>query len=259
VTIKLVTRSQWGAQPSKGSLTYIDSTRGVKVHYEGSHVPLALANANQHGKCDDRMRTIQASHLNHPTENYADIAYNYVVCPHGYVYEGRGYHKKTGANGTAALNLKDYAVCAMLGNSGLVKPPDAQLNGIVDAIELLRSKGKAGGWVGGHRDGHATACPGDPLYAWVQKGAPRPTIKEDDMALTADDINKVAIATVNHLLAGGGALENSDISRVVAAIGAKPVTVTLTTAQIQAIAASPVLAENIAEKVAAKLATRLAN
>jgi hypothetical protein len=146
----------------------------VKVHYEGTYVPKSLANADQHSKCDDRMRDIQASHLNNPREDYSDIAYNYVVCPHGYVYEGRGYHKKTGANGNQALNAQDYAVCAMVGSSGLVYPTDAQLNGIVDAIELLRDKGDAGNWLGGHRDGYATACPGGPLYKWVHDGAERP-------------------------------------------------------------------------------------
>jgi hypothetical protein len=40
------------------------------------------------------------------------------------------------------------------------------------------------------------------------------TTEENDMALTADDISKVAAATVNHLIAGGGALEDSDLDRV---------------------------------------------
>jgi hypothetical protein len=47
------------------------------------------------------------------------------------------------------------------------------LGAIRDGIELLRKHG-AGNEIKGHRDGYATACPGGPLYAWVQKGAPRP-------------------------------------------------------------------------------------
>ncbi|MFJ9633844.1 hypothetical protein ACIRU8_39730 [Streptomyces sp. NPDC101175] len=43
------------------------------------------------------------------------------------------------------------------------------------------------------------------------------TPPEGDVALTADDIEKVAAATVNKLIAGGGVLENSDLSRVWAA------------------------------------------
>lgn len=172
--MKLVTRGAWGARPSRYDLTYIASTGGVKVHYEGTYVPKSLAAADAHGACAGRMRDLQASHLANRQEDYSDIAYNAVVCPHGFVYEGRGPHRKTGANGTSALNARDYAVCAMLGASGLVAPPDAMLDGLVDAITWLRNAGKAGKRVAGHRDGYATACPGDRLYAWVQAGAERP-------------------------------------------------------------------------------------
>ena len=110
-----------------------------------------------------------------------------------------------------------------------------------------------------------TSCPGDArvkqfrevVFPGIVARATGTTTEEDDMPLTDADVNKVAIATVNHLLGGGGALENSDIDRIVKALGARPAT--LTDAQIQALAASPVLAEAIAEKVAAKLAARLAN
>lgn len=172
--MKLVTRSQWGARPSKYDLAYIASTLGVKVHYEGAYVPKSLAAADAHSSCAGRMRDIQASHLANTREDYSDIAYNAMVCPHGSVFEGRGLHRRTGANGTTTLNLRHYAVCAMLGNSGLVQPPDAMLDGLVDAIAWLRSGGAAGDQVQGHRDGHATSCPGDPLYAWVKAGAYRP-------------------------------------------------------------------------------------
>ncbi|MGW0869957.1 peptidoglycan-binding protein [Streptomyces sp. NPDC002740] len=172
--MKFVSRSAWGAKPSRYDLAYISSTLGVKVHYEGTYVPKSLADPIAHASCAGRMRDIQASHLANTKEDYSDIAYNAVVCPHGYVFEGRGLHRRTGANGNATLNAQDYAVCAMVGSSGLVVPTDAQLDGIVDAIQWLRDGGDAGERVRGHRDGYATACPGDPLYAWVQAGAPRP-------------------------------------------------------------------------------------
>jgi hypothetical protein len=170
--MKLVTRAAWGAKPSRYPLNYIAATKGVKIHYEGAPVPTSLA--ADHGKCPGRVRQIQASHLANPKENYSDIAYNFAVCPHGYVFEGRGLHKKTGANGTGPLNTQHYAVLALLGDEGLTQPTDAMLHGLRDAIEYLRAKGGAGKEIKGHRDGHATECPGGPLYTWVQKGAPRP-------------------------------------------------------------------------------------
>ncbi|GAA3045153.1 hypothetical protein GCM10020229_65470 [Kitasatospora albolonga] len=98
-----------------------------------------------------------------------------VVCPHGSVFEGRGAHHQTAANGNGALNRGHYAVCAMLGDSGLTEPTEAMLNGLRDAIEWLRRDGGAGPEIRGHRDGYATSCPGEPLYAWVRQGAPRPS------------------------------------------------------------------------------------
>ncbi|KOX16578.1 MULTISPECIES: peptidoglycan-binding protein [unclassified Streptomyces] len=173
--MKFVSRAQWGARPSRYALAYIGSTRGVKIHYEGSPVPASLARPENHGQCAGRVRAIQASHLANREEDYSDIAYSAMVCPHGYVYEGRGAHRRTGANGSAALNTGHYAVCAMVGDEGLTTPTDAQLDGLRDAIEWLREDGDAGNEIRGHKDGYATACPGPALYAWVQRGAPRPS------------------------------------------------------------------------------------
>ncbi|MFI6813876.1 peptidoglycan-binding protein [Nonomuraea sp. NPDC050328] len=97
----------------------------------------------------------------------------YLACPHRMVFEGRGLHHLPAANG-AGLNAAHYAVLGLVGNSGLVQPPDGVLHGIRDAIEFLRSHGHAGNEIKGHRDGFNTDCPGDALYAWVRRGAPRP-------------------------------------------------------------------------------------
>src|SRR5690606_6603240 len=77
------------------------------------------------------------------------------------------------ANGPG-LNTGHYAVLGLVGSSGLVVPPDDMLHGIRDAIEYLREVGGAGPEIKGHRDGYATECPGEHLYAWVRRGAPRP-------------------------------------------------------------------------------------
>ncbi|MFD3517694.1 peptidoglycan-binding protein [Streptomyces sp. NPDC058657] len=164
----IVRRSTWGA-PATSAAALIASTRGVKVHYLGT-----AYTSRSHDRCDDYVRDVRASHLANKTEGYADVAYNMLVCEHGTVYEGRGAHRRTGANGTATLNSQHYSVCALLGSSGLTQPTDAMLHGIRDAIDYLRAEGDAGDEIKGHRDGYATACPGGPLYAWVQEGAPRP-------------------------------------------------------------------------------------
>ncbi|WP_327074464.1 LysM peptidoglycan-binding domain-containing protein [Kitasatospora purpeofusca] len=124
------------------------------------------------------MRDVQRAHLNDPDEDWIDIAYSFLVCPHGYVFEGRGLGRKNGANGNPSLNQLHYAVCAMVGTSGITSPTAAMLDGLVDAIEYCRASGGAGGEVRGHKDGYATTCPGDELYGWVRAGAPRPGVGE---------------------------------------------------------------------------------
>ncbi|MFB7029681.1 MULTISPECIES: N-acetylmuramoyl-L-alanine amidase [unclassified Streptomyces] len=162
----IIRRSAYGL-PATSPAAYIGETRGVKVHYLGT-----AYTSRPHEQCAAYVRSIRASHLANKRENYVDIAYNFLVCEHGAAFEGRGVHRRTGANGTAALNSQDYAVCGLLGTGG--KPTDAMLNGIRDAIEELRAHGGAGQWIGGHKDGHPTDCPGAALYEWVQRGAPRP-------------------------------------------------------------------------------------
>jgi hypothetical protein len=167
--MKLVTRAQLG-WPASAAPTQT-STKGVKVHYEGTAVSTKLL--TDHAECLAEWQAIRKSHLANTKEGYSDIAYNYGACPHGYLLEGRGIGKRTGANGNQPLNIAHYAIVGLVGSEGLTKPTDAMLGAIRDGIELLRQHG-AGSEIKGHRDGYATECPGGPLYAWVQKGAPRP-------------------------------------------------------------------------------------
>jgi hypothetical protein len=187
MAIKLVSRAAWGArayrQPFGGTL-YTGKRRGVKLHYLGT--PYA---DRPHDRCDDYVRQIQAQHMD--GNGWSDIGYSFVVCTHGTVFEGRGLRRRNSANGNTSLNNDCYAVLLLVGSSGLTRPTDAQLHGARDAIDYCRSEGPAGTWLGGHRDGYATTCPGDPIYAWAKAGAPRPATttpapapapsEEDDM------------------------------------------------------------------------------
>lgn len=186
--MKLVTRAALGWPASAAPAQ--SSTKGVKVHYEGTPVSTRLL--TDHNACLDEWKNIRRSHLANTAENYSDVAYNYAACPHGYLLEGRGLRKRTGANGNQTLNQAHYAILGLVGSSGLTEPTDAMLGAIRDGIDLMRKNG-AGTEIKGHRDGYATACPGGPLYAWVSKGAPRPNgstaPEEDPMAgITEKDI-----------------------------------------------------------------------
>jgi hypothetical protein len=190
-TLKLVTRAQLGWPASAAPIQ--TSTKGVKVHYEGTAVSTKLL--TDHAACLAEWQAIRKSHLANKVENYSDIAYNYGACPHGYLLEGRGIGRRTGANGDQPLNIAHYAIVGLVGSEGLTEPNDLMLGAIRDGIELLRQHG-AGDEIKGHRDGYATACPGGPLYAWVQKGAPRPAGSVTDPGTPTPAKPKVSLSHV---------------------------------------------------------------
>lgn len=182
--MRLVTRAQWGARPrGSGSATPFDP-RGVCVHWEGT----GWASPWAHSTCDDKVRGIQAYHMD--GRGWSDIAYNFLACPHGYVFEGRGLNRRSAANGDTDVNTYWYAVQCMWGSRSGSAPADL-LTACRDAIDYCRNKGGAGDALRGHRDMQQTDCPGDQLYAWTRRGAPRPNPPEDDMPLTDADIFKL--------------------------------------------------------------------
>lgn len=197
--MKLVTRAQWGARAYKSTTPYARKPDGVKVHYLGTKYTYGA-----HDTCAAYVRKLQASHMD--GNGWSDIGYSFVVCEHGYVYEGRGFTRRNSANGNTALNEKNYAVCGLVGNSGSTQPTPEMLHGIRDIIDRLRSEGRAGTYLGGHRDGYATDCPGGPLYQWVKAGAPRPGVvttppanEGDDVALSDADVQRIAHAVWEYM------------------------------------------------------------
>jgi len=163
-----VSRAEWGARKPKSAGNSISShPKGVAVHYEGPKM-----GSRDHTQCAALVRSIQAFHMD--SRGWADVAYSYMVCEHGYVYEGRGVGKGSAANGTTAANLAYYAVCGLVGKGDNVT--SALTDGIRAAIDICRRAG-AGNEIVGHRDLFATECPGDVLYAFAKAGAPySPTV-----------------------------------------------------------------------------------
>lgn len=165
---ELITRAEWGARPSRGASS-LAGTRGVKIHYTGSAESPLLREDDQHERCHARVRQVQAGHMD--GNGWNDIGYTLVACHHGALFEGRGVHILPAANGPG-LNSGHYAILALVGSSGLTEVTPGLRRALCDGIAYLREHGNAGGEVLGHRDGYATTCPGEELYAWVREGAP---------------------------------------------------------------------------------------
>lgn len=156
-----VNRAGWGARPPNGSGNSLTGNgKGYALHWEGPEM-----GSRSHGECDNLMRSIQNYHMD--TQGWSDIAYNLAVCEHGYIFEGRGEHKGSGANGTSDANHNYQSICALVGEND--PQPTALLDGIADAVAMIRSWG-AGSAQKGHRDFVSTACPGNALYNHMKDG-----------------------------------------------------------------------------------------
>lgn len=166
-------RSSWGARSPKSRST-VSGTRGVKAHYTGGRVDPATL--TDHARCRAAVRGIQNGHMD--GNGWADIAYSMIVCDHA-VMVGRGPNVLTAANGPG-LNAGHYSILFLVGTSGVVQPTDNMKRHFHEARDYLRRNGGAGTEIKGHRDGYATSCPGDPIYAWIRAGAPLPSGPKPD-------------------------------------------------------------------------------
>ncbi len=160
--VEYISRGSLG-WPASAAPKKTKATKGVKIHYEGTLVP-----SMDHSKCKSHWTTIRKSHLANKAEGYSDVAYTYAVCQHGSLFEGRGIERRTGANGNAALNADHDAIVVLVGTEYKSVSADV-IAGVKEGISRLRASG-TGKEIKGHRDGYATACPGEALYSAVKAG-----------------------------------------------------------------------------------------
>lgn len=165
-----VSRAEWGARPPVSRSTNITPENGgVTVH----HVDDVHVARSSHSSCAGQVRGIQDYHMD--SHGWVDIAYTYLVCVHGYVFEGRGPGYRTAANGTTSGNQNWYAVCGLVG--GTSSDYDDVTDGLIDAfqwsVSYLRSSGGAGSGINRHLDHKSTECPGS-LSDYVVNGAMEP-------------------------------------------------------------------------------------
>lgn len=178
-----IRRAGWGAvsvDPDRP--TRIPGTDGTVLHWVGPKVWGDAGPAGRHSLCAGKIRGIQRSHM---AGEWYDIAYNEIACPHGYRFEGRGYHVQTGANGSSTANRKYYAILALVGQGDPITAD--LLRALGDAFDAYRGQADAGPETTQHRivlqryAGKSTECPGDTLARLESAGqfmyhppAPRP-------------------------------------------------------------------------------------
>lgn len=159
----IVKRCTWGAEPYRGTPTYLD----LPLHYLYiHHTSTPSQPCLTFEQCATDMRAMQRFHQD--TNGWDDIGYSFVAGSDGNLYEGRGWNW-VGAH-TLGQNTVSYGV-AFIGDYTSVLPSG-------QSLELVRNKFttcavRLGNLVSsyivhGHRQAKPTACPGDALYQEIQ-------------------------------------------------------------------------------------------
>lgn len=156
--MKLVKRSSFGWGAARAS--YAPCNQGLVIHYDGGNTGLAR---KPHSACVTYWKNTRKFHMN--GNGWADIGYSYGACPHGYVFEGRGWQKNQAAQPGGNTT---WTSCTLMSGPA-ENPTEAQINAVRELNVYLQKKDLKERFRG-HRDFFATACPGTKLYAMVKDG-----------------------------------------------------------------------------------------
>lgn len=184
--MKFVSRADWGAKAPNCS-SPLPAVDAIAFHYTA----MDADERSSHSECAARVRGIQAYHQN--TQGWCDIAYNFVVCKHGYVFEGRGF-RYSGATGND--NSHTIAVC-FLGDDTANRDDltDDGRQALVDVTRHIQKQlGKRLSYKG-HRSFMGTACPGNEIYNYITSAAFAAKVNSD----TPPDDDMVSLARIKEL------------------------------------------------------------
>lgn len=160
---RYVHRAAWGARPPKDKPTRLlpSAVDTIVFHYTA-----ALSDAREnHKDCAVRVRGVQAFHQQ--GRGWDDIAYNFLVCRHGYIFEGRGIDAKSAATGKD--NGHTLAVCFLgADREGRDDVTAAGRAALVEITRWIRQRRPAAKLARGHRDFMSTSCPGNEIQAYIR-------------------------------------------------------------------------------------------
>jgi hypothetical protein len=185
----IISRAQWGADEStvEDPADYIEKVEAVFVHHTVGSNSYSCAESSA------LVRGVMAYHIG--TNGWNDLGYNFLVDKCGQIFEGRGGGADLPVLGAHTYGFNTYSTgIAFLGDfEGVDGKPAArptraalesaariaawklgQYGGNPTGKVTLKAGGDTGVWkkdepanldvISGHRDGYATACPGEALY-----------------------------------------------------------------------------------------------
>ena len=155
----VVPRRAWTNLAVKGNNNPMGTVTRLTVHHTGEH-------GNWADLPDiEIVQRIEKYHRNE--KEWAAIGYHFLVGKDGRIYEGRPARYQGAHVSTQNENNLGISVIGDFMN----RPPSSrQLSALKAFLDDKRKEyGVGRGRVYGHRDLHASLCPGDALYAWVKK------------------------------------------------------------------------------------------
>ncbi len=156
---RLVTRAQWGAQPSKANFDPMSLITRITIHHTDDEMSKGQSWGDK-----EIVRRIQRHHQKN--NNWADIGYHFLIGSDGRVYEGRPLTVQ-GAHARGANNIANIGV-SLIGDFDKQLPGAAQMRGLRALLTDLQQRyGIENTRVYGHDDFVTTVCPGERLKAWI--------------------------------------------------------------------------------------------
>ncbi len=155
----LVKRSAWTEQAIKGNNNPMGTVTRITIHHTGEHGNWAELPDTE------IVQRIEKYHTNE--KKWAAIGYHYLVGKDGRIYEGRpvsyqGAHVSTQNENNLGISV--------IGDFTDHLPSERQLSALRSFVDdQRRLYGVSKPRVYGHRDLHASLCPGEALYGWVKR------------------------------------------------------------------------------------------
>ena len=155
----IVKRGAWTDLPIKGNNNPMGTVTRITIHHTGEH-------GNWADLPDTEIvQRIEKYHRNE--KEWAAIGYHYLVGKDARIYEGRPA-KYQGAH-VSTQNENNLGI-SVIGDFTDRLPSDRQLSALKSFLDDQRRQyGVGKGRVYGHRDLHASLCPGQMLYGWVKR------------------------------------------------------------------------------------------
>ena len=197
----ICTRSCWGARAPKSTATQMASLNRAVIHHTAGATDW---DTTSQSTSITKVRAIQNLHMD--VNGWADLGYHFLVDKLGNRFEGRAGSISSlprGAHDSNNTNSMGFTLMGYCHTPYNHQPPTAARNAIYDLIAWKMPNPYTGfgggsyngnsnvGFLCGHRDVMATACPGDTFYPYIGTN------------LNAGE----ARLAVNSRITGGGAVE----------------------------------------------------